>query len=252
MVTFEQITLAESHPAICRHLEHGLSAPIESFLEDHVVASTHYQMLIAGEVAGFASVYDGRLLTQFMVASRFRPKSTQLFTAARQLESVNTAFVPTCDELFLSQALDASTKVEKQAYFWQVGEGVISAENPLTRATSADLDLIIQHTGDFFDDPSTLIKRGDLFISHRNNEIAGYGLIERSRFYLATGSIGMFVVEKHRQQGVGTDIIRALIHECRRQTLRVVAGCYYFNHASRNTLLKAGMYAQTRLLKIHF
>jgi hypothetical protein len=43
-----------------------------------------------------------------------------------------------------------------------------------------------------------------------------------------------------------------LIEECRRRTLRPVAGCWYYNHRSRQTLQRAGMYSSTRLLKIDY
>ena len=253
MITTERVLLAQLKARIVEHLATDLSAPIESFLEDHIVDSAHYQLLIDGQVAGFASVYKGELLTQFAVVRRFRPISTDLFAAARQLEAVKMAFVPTCDDLFLSHALDVSVKVEKQAYIWQTGDGVISAENlTLQTATPADQPLIIAQTGDFFGDLPTVINQGNLFVGYRNNAPVGFGIIEPSRFYPATGSVGMFTLEQHRKQGVGTDLICALIHECRRRDLRPVAGCYYYNHASRNTLLKVGMFSQTRLLKIYF
>lgn len=249
----QQNMLKTMLPAIRRHLEENLAAPIESFLEDHIHDSTHYRLLVDGDIAGLASVYDKTLLTMFSVEKRFRPIAAQLFTAARQLESVTTAFVPTCDELYLSCALDVSTKVEKQAYVWQVGEGVVSAENlRFVRATSADYNLITHHTADFFGDVPTIIQNGNLYIGYRNSQPVGFGLIEPSRFYPATASIGMFTIEQHREQGVGTNLIRALIDECQRREWRAVAGCYYYNYASQYTLTKAGMYSQTRLLKIHF
>jgi hypothetical protein len=46
--------------------------------------------------------------------------------------------------------------------------------------------------------------------------------------------------------------IAMLIEECRRRSLRPVAGCWYYNHRSRRTLQRAGMYSPTRLLKIDY
>ena len=61
-----------------------------------------------------------------------------------------------------------------------------------------------------------------------------------------------FVSPQCRGQGVGTETITLLRAECRRRALRPVAGCWYYNHASRRTLERAGMYSPTRLLRISF
>ena len=43
--------------------------------------------------------------------------------------------------------------------------------------------------------------------------------------------------------------IQALIAHCRASGLTPIAGCYYYNHNSKKTLEKAGMYSKTRLFK---
>jgi predicted acetyltransferase len=62
----------------------------------------------------------------------------------------------------------------------------------------------------------------------------------------------MYVIEPFRQQGAGTQLIRLLIEECNKQGLHPIAGCWYYNHLSKRTLEKAGMFTQTRLFKIDF
>jgi GNAT superfamily N-acetyltransferase len=62
----------------------------------------------------------------------------------------------------------------------------------------------------------------------------------------------MHTIEKFRRQGVGTATIRLLIDECRRRGLRPVAGCWYYNHFSKKTLERAGMYTATRLVKVDY
>jgi GNAT superfamily N-acetyltransferase len=62
----------------------------------------------------------------------------------------------------------------------------------------------------------------------------------------------MHTIEKFRRQGVGTATIQLLIDECRRRGLRPVAGCWYYNHFSKKTLERAGMYTATRLLKVDY
>ena len=60
----------------------------------------------------------------------------------------------------------------------------------------------------------------------------------------------MFTLESARRQGVGTHTIGFLIGECRRRGLRPIAGCWYYNHRSLQTLQCAGMFARSRLLRI--
>jgi RimJ/RimL family protein N-acetyltransferase len=70
--------------------------------------------------------------------------------------------------------------------------------------------------------------------------------------YDDVASIGMYTMEPFRQSGVGTATIVTLMDECRRRSLRPVAGCWYYNHRSKQTLERAGMFSPTRLLKIDY
>jgi len=62
----------------------------------------------------------------------------------------------------------------------------------------------------------------------------------------------MYTIERSRRQGAGTATIRLLMAECRRQSLRPIAGCWYYNHPSKKTLERAGMFTQTRLLSVTY
>ena len=93
---------------------------------------------------------------------------------------------------------------------------------------------------------------GELFLTLRRDESVGFGLLERSALYEDVTSVGMYTIERCRRSGVGTATIALLIAECRRRGLRPVAGCWYYNHASKRTLERAGMYSSTRLLKVEY
>ena len=74
--------------------------------------------------------------------------------------------------------------------------------------------------------------------------------MEKSALLNGVASIGMFVIENVRLKGAGTATIRLLIDECKKQNVRPIAGCWYYNHLSKKTLERVGMFTQTRLLKI--
>ena len=116
-------------------------------------------------------------------------------------------------------------------------------------AGPADEALIRQHSDDFFEPLAPALARGDLFLGYQTDELVAIGVAERSQLAPDHASIGMFVLADRRRQGHGTATIQALIAHCRATGLTPIAGCYYYNHNSKKTLEKAGMYSKTRLFK---
>jgi RimJ/RimL family protein N-acetyltransferase len=234
----------------------ALPRPIDSFLEDHILESMHYRIAIDGADAGFASIHKGSLITQFCLTEPYKRYGQPVFQRLRKLEMVREAFVPTCDEFFLSHALDDYRQLAKQAYFFTLGRETLGPDvirgHSLRLAESDDTGLIRQQTGDFFEDVEKRVQSGELFLTHRDGNPVGFGIMVRSKLYRDVASIGMFTIEAFRGTGIGTATIALLIEECQRQQLRAVAGCWYYNHASKKTLERAGMVTQTRLLRIEY
>src|SRR5215216_2686490 len=119
---FAPVAFAEIREATRQHLR-ALQSAIDSFLEDHILASNHYRIVVVGETAGFASIHEERRITQFVLAEPYRGCGQVLFRELRQMEQVRSAFVPTCDELFLAHALDDYQQLAKQAYFFAMPTG---------------------------------------------------------------------------------------------------------------------------------
>lgn len=252
---FAPVVFAEVREAVRQHLR-ALPSAIDSFLEDHILASNHYRIVVAGETAGFASIHEERLITQFALAEPYRRCGQALFGELRRMEQVRSAFVPTCDELFLAHALDEYRQLAKQAYFFatapDVGAAVATAPYSMRPAAMDDVDFVRQESGDFFEHLERHIAAGELFATLRDEEPVGFGILVKSVLYEDVASIGMYTIERVRLAGVGTATIAMLIAECRRRSLRPVAGCWYYNHRSRRTLQRAGMYSSTRLLKVEY
>lgn len=251
---FAYVPSAEIREASCRHL-HSLPAAIDSFLEDHILASAHYRIVVAGETAGFASIHEERLITQFALSEPYKRYGQALFRQLRRMEQVQSAFVPTCDEFFLSHALDEYRQLAQQAYFFAAARDAprtTLGAYTMRPVDLGDADLVRQESGDFFKHPERHIAAGELFVTLRDEEQVGFGLLIRSALYEDVASIGMYTIERYRRRGVGTATIAMLIAECRRRSLRPVAGCWYYNHRSKQTLERAGMFSATRLLKIDY
>ena len=252
---FAPVAFTEIREETRQHLR-ALPSAIESFLEDHILASHHYRIVVVGETAGFASIHQEDLITQFALAEPYKRHGQALFRELRQMEQVRAAFVPTCDEFFLAHALDDYRQLAKQAYFFatppDASEEVAIDRYSLRPAALEDAKFVRQESGDFFEHLEGHIATGELFVTLDGEESVGFGILVKSALYEDVASIGMYSIERFRQAGVGTATIAMLIGECRQRSLRPVAGCWYYNHRSRRTLQRAGMYPSTRLLKIDY
>ena len=254
-VRLPRCVLSEIQEAVSQHLE-ALPRPIDSFLEDHILESAHYHIEIGGARAGFASVFRANLITQFHLAEPFKRHGQAVFQRLRKMENVGAAFVPTCDEFFLSHAIDDYRQLARQAHFFTVGRNPLEPELvqrcSLRQAEPGELSFIQQQSGDLVDKLEERLEAGEIYLTHRDGECVGFGVRVNSRFYRDVASIGMYTIEPFRNAGVGTATIALLIQECASHGLRAVAGCWYYNHASKRTLENAGMVTQTRLLKIDY
>jgi hypothetical protein len=249
---FELATFDEIRPAVTAHVL-TLPGRFDSFLEEHILTANHYRVVLDGEDAGFASIHGTNLITQFSLRPAFRQHGQLVFSALKHHELVTAAYVPTCDEYFLSHALDDYRQLSKQAYFFVAGTSRMTPpEFSLRAAAIADRELIGNESGAFFSEIDKSIASGDIFITSRNGEDVGFGVVERSAIYPGIASIGMFTCERHRNAGVGVATISLLISATRSQSLEPIAGCWYYNHLSKRTLERAGMHSPTRLLKIEF
>lgn len=254
-ITFAAVDFAEIEPGIRDHLL-ALPSKIEDFMEEHIRASLHLRIDIDGQAAGFASIHDEKLITQFVLDEPFRRHGQAAFARLRKMEQVTSAFVPTCDEFYLAHALDEHRQILRQAYFFATTEAALHREPPagyrLEPAAMADAALIREVTGDFFEPVEERIGRGELFLNRRGADLAGFGIRVHSAFYPNTASIGMFTVEQYRGTGAGSATIAHLIAKNWSEGIRSVAGCWYYNHRSKRTLERAGMYSPTRLLRIEY
>lgn len=164
-------------------------------------------------------------------------------------------FIKTCDELFISLALDKDFTITKQAYFFQdtrvsIPEYKVFEGDIFVLANLNDHLQIQQICGDFLDHYERRIENGEIFTYYRGPELLGIGVLEKSSMLAGMASIGMFTKESYRKQGIGRNIILKLKAWCYERDLTPMCGCWYYNEASKRTLESAGMFTKTRLLNI--
>ena len=235
----------------------ALSSPIDSFLEDHILASDFFRIRDEGgaEIGFYAMRKDG-LLTQFHLIGPARRHGQRLF-AEVVARGVTAAFVPTCDECFLSHALDVCSDVKKQAYFFADPGGPLVPGRgdaapvyaPAREAEGAEIRAVC---GDFLEPLERRVSEGQIFVGRVGREIVGLGIVEHSRLTTGRASIGMFTAPAWRQRGIATRTLQHLMALCRGRGWHANAGCWYYNHNSKRSLEAAGMVTTTRLLRLEF
>ncbi|MFC5469300.1 GNAT family N-acetyltransferase [Cohnella suwonensis] len=249
----KECTLAEIQHLVKEYLQ-GLSSPFDSFLEEHILSSTYYLIQDDSNDVGYLAIHNKERLTQFYIRRSYQMHAQKLFLQALERHSIKFLFVPTCDELLISLAVDQDFAINKQAYFFQDSLVSVSAglgDGEVFRlATQGDLQQIQQVCGDFLDQYDQWIARGELFVYYRNADLLGIGLIGMSKMFDRLASIGMFTNDTYRKQGVGKVIIIQLRNWCNQNGIIPVSGCWYYNEASKRTLESGGMVTRTRLLNM--
>lgn len=233
----------------------ALSSPIDSYLENRILESTFFRVLDGEQALGFYAIHGGNLVTQFFLTPTARRHAQAAYAEILSRHENANAFVPTCDEFFLSHALDACAAIHKQAYFFSAlpggdRDGQYAVDIQFRSAVPADLSEIIALSADFLEPAEKMVGAGTVRLGYRGTELIAIGVIEPSRLFDRQASIGMFTRDDLRGHGIGRHTIRFLIGECRAAGVAPVAGCWYYNHASKRTLEAAGMVSSTQLLRI--
>jgi hypothetical protein len=233
----------------------SLTAPVDSFYEAHLLESELFLITTDSQPIGSFGIHPSRLLTHFYIDTGLRRCAQFCLGQIISSTGVNTAFVPTCDEFFLSHVLDYDTLIINQAYFFsergpQTDPNASSVSMTYRKAVSDDLSAIVAICGNFLTTPEKMVAAGQLYLGILGKEIVTIGVLEPSTLWPAVASIGMFTATQHRLQGRGAQMIRFLRATCHANGLQPVAGCWYYNHASKRTLEVAVMVTNTRLLKM--
>jgi len=234
-----------------------VTSPVDSFLEEHILGSKFYKIVLDNNEIGYFGIYNDTLLTQLYIKDKYFKYGQNATKDIIEKFNIEKAFVPTCDEIMLSLVIDNDVTIEKQAYFFQDSKDINNEEKlyqngTFRKATLRDIDEIINISGNFFDKLEERIKENEIYVFTENNELLGIGIIEYGKVLKSYGSIGMFVNEKHRLKGIGGSILVHLKKEVYNKGLTPIAGCWYYNTNSKKTLESICMISKTRLLNITF
>ncbi len=234
---------------------------VDSYWEDHVLKSNHYQIIMDDQVVGFFAINDSTMLTLFHMTDDYAQFGHLAFEKVKRYEQVTNAFIPTGDEFFLSHAFDNYTKIEKQAYFSIYRDDELSLERRKNLVfsrilTQEDIKLFAL-TKDFFEaDAAEKILSGTQYFRvykvEENEELVGFGVVEYGRVVKSIASTGMYVMEEKREKGYAANILKGLQNMVVSEGFSCRSGCWYYNHNSLKSMYSAGAFSKTRLLRFYF
>lgn len=233
-----------------------LTGIIDDFWEMHILGAELFTILHESRSIGYFTVYDDEKLTSLFIENAYLYKAQDIFQRIISEYAVKTAFVATCDELFLSLCLDFHQAIEMQAYFFD-GSVHQSRRAEYSRACFSEINpeelgAVNDETEGFFADAELTSRRCVIYRLTDNGETLGYGVVVPVKTRPIVWGCGMVTLPKHRCKGVGRSIQIHLADICRENGKTPISGCWYHNHLSKKTIESAGRYTKTRLLNVHF
>ena len=250
MITIKKTTFENMHSLFDEYIQ-TISGINDDFWEEHILGSQIYCVQSDGCIIGITGIHNNENLTFFYIPNSRMRLAQQAFSVVLNTLKPKYAFVATNDELFLSLCMDNHVKVDKQAYFFKVGDVAVRpaefGRELLTLAKPEDAKDILDT-----ENVAENIQLEKYYVMRKNGMFLGQGFFNHNQLTSNTASIGMSVHPEHRQKGVGRSIILHLIDVCCEKGITPLCGCWYYNHNSKRTLESAGFITKTRLLKVWF
>ena len=224
--------------------------PIDSYYEDHIIESCHYLIRIDNVIAGYVSVFENGMVTQFSLRDEYLSMESEIFNAAKSELALKTIYVSTCDNTLLRMALENQKTFEVQDYVFHFQKAVeVPSDFTIRKANISDITSIRENHDGFFQNLEQNIDKGEIYLGYSGPPIVSYGIIEKSKLFDDWASIGMFVVKNERGKAYGSYMVKRLVEKCLENNVVPIAGCFSKNTHSKNALCSAGTCSTNWLLK---
>lgn len=250
---FLQSTLEDIRGLVEKHI-HGLSYPMDSWLEERLLESALYRIVHNGNVIGYAGLIKDTLHFFYVEPEHFRYAPAALEQLVGE-EAIKRVFVMSQDSMLCALISEWDFEKEMAACWFSDAGGATESDSSTSRARfraaiDSDVDRIREISGDFFDEVSSgfssleeRVAAGMIFVLEDGDALLGCGIAEKSRLSGEFVSIGMFVNRRYRRMGAARTVLLHLKDWAYRHDLVPVAGCWYYNTLSRKSLESAGMVA---------
>jgi len=234
---------------------------VDSFWEDHVLEGNHYSIQDGDSSIGYFTIHGEDTISSFYLVEEYAYYGREFFEQIKKYEKVTNALVTTGDEFLLAHCLDSFQRMEKQAYFslYRDVEPSSFVKRSITfeRILSRENLSTVKLAGDFFreDEDEWILKNRDYYRVYKvleSGDLVGFGVVETGRVVKSIASIGMFVMEDKRRLGYAKNILRQLKELVEEEGYIPRSGCWYYNHNSLKSMISAGGYPKSRLLRFYF
>jgi hypothetical protein len=228
----------------------SLTCSMDSYMEDNLIKSEVFSVNLEDKHVGFAAKQEETLYYFYIEKPKIR-FAQSIFEQFIKEQHVSSVFFQTSDTLLVSLVCDWEFEKKKGAYFFldagRIEKPLGISGTPIFRiARQEDIEIIKQHTGDFFDNLQRRIDEVTIYMLFDQNVLLGCGIIEYGRLFKQHASIGMITCKEHRHKGIGQIILWYLKEVCYEKGITPIAGCWYYNTLSRKTLEKANMISVAR------
>ncbi len=241
----------------CRALtaEHASSlySPLDSWLEEALLGSDIYKLLLGEETVGYCAAKDETLKFFYVAGDYFSNAADFLEKVVEEL-GIKKIMGITQDSALCALLGEWDFEIKRDAWIFCDSARKTKQKTKDTvfrKAEADDCDRLRRISGDFFDEESCgynsleeRIEAGTIFVLERKDgSLLGGGIIEYGRVCTECVSIGMFTNPEFRRKGTARTILLSLKEHVYKIGKKPVAGCWYYNTLSRKSLESAGMNA---------
>lgn len=241
-----------------------VTAPLDGMWQAFESMANHYKISHIDQMVGYCTVNDEQKLLEFFTVAGHDAR--EIFHQILTQTKIIGAFVATCDAPSLSLCLDHQNSVSVNALMYHVDEdthvpsAIFEEGTDFTLLNKSDLETAIIFTSE------TLGAEPDWLRGYYKNLIAEdmlHGLWQAGKL-IAVGEcrpsatqklyadLGMIVSQKHRKQGLATNILRHLIHLCNEQGLKPICSTEASNIDAQKAISNAGFTSYHRILEVTF
>jgi GNAT superfamily N-acetyltransferase len=258
-VNFHKSGLNDAKNLINAYLQ-TLTGIIDDYWEEHIIDADIYEICNSNDAIGCFSIYGNNKISMFYLKPNWMYLAQSTFKRILSEYCIQTAFVTTCDMLFLNMCIDYHKEIKPQAYFIG-GIPVMDIREPeykrelISEIKAEEIEAINKKTDNFYDFASeeTYATCGHKIYRLAENGVdLGYGNYNPCKLNPQYYACGMVTLPEHRNKGVGRSILIHLASIVKEAGHIPVFGLGYGNTLSKKTIESAGWYNSVRLLNVSF
>ncbi|MCC3862171.1 GNAT family N-acetyltransferase [Pseudemcibacter aquimaris] len=242
----------------------SISAPIDGMWMVFISMADHYGIYHQDKLIGSIAVNAENKMLQFIVSADYDHQ--EIFKQAIGELDIKGAVVETQEELFLSLTMDHQKTVSVNAHLYEcadekVLDKAIFPKGMVFKPVNMDeFETAIDFGVAAIGAPEEWLRgyykeridSGELFGLWNNEDLIAAGETRPSANQKPYADLGMVVATDYRGKGIATEIMKAMLHDCRKRDLKPICSTESGNIAAQKAILKSGFKSKRRILDVSF